>query len=209
MENVNKQLLDAVDLLKKHQLWINKLPVPTAGATHQMMNVVGKSIGILEAIAAAEQAQQAEPVAQPVGLASEHEVEEEWFSAGGFKDAKTGMMVMPQRDYFFFRMDIRLHPNVSNQRAFCEVRAKYRQPPAVAVPDGWRDVIEQAADKLLDSCAYDLSDRLRAMLAAAPQGVDSSVQVADEKECLHDFVMFRNECVKCGQPYDAAQKGGA
>lgn len=51
--------------------------------------------------------------------------------------------------------------------------------------------------------------RLAAVLSAAPRAVDSSVPVADEKECLHHFVMFRNECVKCGQPYDAAQKGGA
>lgn len=45
---VNQQLLaEVVTLLESHQKWLNKLPVPTTGAAHQMMNVVGKAIGIL------------------------------------------------------------------------------------------------------------------------------------------------------------------
>ena len=35
---VNRQLLaETVALLERHQKWLNKLPVPTAGATYQMM----------------------------------------------------------------------------------------------------------------------------------------------------------------------------
>ena len=61
-EPVNQQMLaEAVALLEKHQKWLNKLPVPTAGATYQMMNVVGKAIDTLAGMA--EENHQAEPVA--------------------------------------------------------------------------------------------------------------------------------------------------
>ena len=59
---VNRQLLaETVALLERHQKWLNKLPVPTAGATYQMMNVVGKAIDTLAGMA--EENNQAEPVA--------------------------------------------------------------------------------------------------------------------------------------------------
>lgn len=59
---VNRQLLaETVALLERHQKWLNKLPVPTAGATYQMMNVVGKAIDTLAGMAEANN--QAEPVA--------------------------------------------------------------------------------------------------------------------------------------------------
>ena len=59
---VNQQILaEAVALLESHQKWLNKLPVPTAGATYQMMNVVGKAIDTLAGMA--EENHQAEPVA--------------------------------------------------------------------------------------------------------------------------------------------------
>lgn len=44
----NQQILsEVVALLERHQKWLNRLPVPTTGATHQMMHVVGKAIDIL------------------------------------------------------------------------------------------------------------------------------------------------------------------
>ena len=59
---VNRQLLaETVALLERHQKWLNKLPVPTAGATYQMMNLVGKAIDTLAGMA--EENHQAEPVA--------------------------------------------------------------------------------------------------------------------------------------------------
>ncbi|MBE5529217.1 hypothetical protein A9J41_14790 [Laribacter hongkongensis] len=63
-EPVNQQMLaEAVALLEKHQKWLNKLPVPTAGATYQMMNVVGKAIDTLAGMAEANN--QADPVSTP------------------------------------------------------------------------------------------------------------------------------------------------
>lgn len=40
-------LSEVVALLERNQKWLNRLPVPTTGATHQMMHVVGKAINIL------------------------------------------------------------------------------------------------------------------------------------------------------------------
>ncbi len=52
---VNQQILaEAVALLESHQKWLNKLPVPTAGATYQMMNVVGKAIDTLAGMGVTE-----------------------------------------------------------------------------------------------------------------------------------------------------------
>jgi len=52
---------EAVQLLEQHQKWMNKLPVPTTGALHQMMHVVGKAQKLL-----AEVAQQPAPDGEAV-----------------------------------------------------------------------------------------------------------------------------------------------
>lgn len=40
-------VVETIALLEKHQKWINNLPIPTTGATHQMVNVIGKAIDLL------------------------------------------------------------------------------------------------------------------------------------------------------------------
>lgn len=88
------------------------------------------------------------------------------------------------------------------------------QPPAVAAAAP--DVVEQIAQQW-DGCMYDSADgchidigqdirQAGQRFAAAPL---APAPALDEEECLHDFVMFRSECVKCGLPYAAAQEGGA
>lgn len=59
-----------------------------------------------------------------------------------------------------------------------------RCAPAAPVPQGWpsawRETIERAAEKVKDSCAYQLSDDLYAMLAAAPQPPEATSEGSSE-----------------------------
>lgn len=145
MNDVNKQLLEVVELLKKHQKWINNLPVPTAGATHQMMNVVGAAISNLEAIAAAEQAQQAQPVARDVLMAAMRQAVAECAEIcdvySSYKGARCASEIR--------------HPIMNGKLA--DIADRYAaQPPAVAVLRDWPKLLEMSRQIIRDGHVHDV-----------------------------------------------------
>lgn len=95
---VNEQLLsEVVALLESHQKWINKLPVPTTGATHQMMRVVGKAIDALNEMKA-ENAQKRQ--------LQESEINDEWHAHGGKVTGNGTCFVIGKWDYHKLRRTI-------------------------------------------------------------------------------------------------------
>lgn len=78
-----------------------------------------------------------------------------------------------------------------------ETTEEAAQPPAVAVPDGWRDAMERAAEDLEDNNCLESAHQLRAMLAAAPQATaeDSSVvrKAVAVQAALPPYDVFSND----------------
>lgn len=139
---------EAVALLESHLKWINKLPVPTTGATHQMMNVVGKAIEAINRMNLEAPA--------PKRPLQEGEINEEWHAAGGKVTGKGACLVIGKWQYHKLR------------RAIAEA-AQAQQPPAestpqpsgnsgglpaVAAPDGYAQGVEAVA-KMLEKKASD------------------------------------------------------
>lgn len=143
MENVNKQLLDALkELVSIVEIHSKATDNNFAWAEIDFAN---------EAIAAAEQAQQVEPVARDVlaafGIEVKHACVKAWGTADECEESRA------IRD--------------------CDITAivdRYAaQSPAVAVTDGWRDAMERAAEDLEDNNCLESAHQLRAMLAAASE----------------------------------------
>ncbi|KMJ53766.1 hypothetical protein ACG97_05820 [Vogesella sp. EB] len=96
---VNQQLLmEVVTLLESHQKWINKLPVPTAGATHQMMHIVGKAIDMLNGMKTA--------ATTPKRIMQEGEINDEWHAHGGKATGKGTCLVIGKQEYHKLRRAI-------------------------------------------------------------------------------------------------------
>lgn len=136
MSDVNKQLLDAAKKV------LEKL---------EGKSFVGNDLrdDLRETIAAAERAQQAEPVA--------------WFYSDN----------VDKQDNLYRRTTVRdVAEGFARQGRRVIAQYDATQPPAVAVavPEVWRDAMERAAEDLEDNNCLESAHQLRAMLAAAPQG---------------------------------------
>lgn len=131
MENVNKQLLNVAEKLKKAGAAV---PAPQAGGTIESAMRHGLSIALViveEAIAAAEQAQQAEPVA--------------WLK-------------YPRKKPQLMQVSLSEHLPVALKNSGWVSEPLYAQPPAVAVavavPDGYAlvpidPVLQQVNDQFV------------------------------------------------------------
>lgn len=164
----NQQMLaEVVALLESHQKWLNKLPVPTKGATHQMMHVVGKAISILG------------------GMKSSAAVPDaDWLTcfAKEVQQATEATLVVIDTE------------GGGPDLAVAEVIARYAAQ-SVAVPEGYALVPIEPTEDMIDAAREaainwpdgfpNHAEGYRAMLAAAPQA-DVGVSVHELQAILND-----------------------
>lgn len=168
-EQVSQQLLaEAVALLERHQKWLNKLPVPTTGATHQMMHVVGKVIDTLSGMAEAN---------SPRRMLQESEINNEWHAHGGKITGNGTCFVIGMWQYHMLRRSI----------------ASSDQPPAVAVPDGYVLVPIKPTRAMIDSMPPVEEDGYWAMYEAA---IAAAPKVATPTSALTDIAAERRRQIE-------------
>lgn len=126
--------------------------------------------GADEAIAAAEKAQ-----ANHIGGVNEMA-----------QQAEPVALIMCDGKSYDFMVTVEGQKRIPDTGEFVHLYAA--QPPAVAVPEVWRDAIERAAEDLEDNNCLESAHQLRAMLAAAPQGADPIKRlIAMHNELLGEY----------------------
>lgn len=76
--------------------------------------------------------------------------------------------------------DMQKSHDLSGSLAAFNVRPVYAQPPAVAVPDGWRDAMSFAHSALAEAIQIAPLDRLPTMAGAAMQQIDALIAAAQK-----------------------------